>query len=91
MIKVTVIYFEPFLSLTEKREEEVTLENGATINHLVKHLTKQYEGEFRKFAGQKNTYPATVFLREGENINLKRDIILNDGDRIIMAMPVGGG
>jgi len=91
MIKVTVIYFEPFLSLTEKREEEVTLENGATINHLVKHLTKQYEGEFRKFAGQKNTYPATVFLREGENINLKRDTILNDGDRINMAMPVGGG
>lgn len=91
MIKVTVIYFEPFLSLTEKREEEIILEEGATINHLVKHLTRQYQGEFRKFAGQKDTYPATVFIREGENLNLKKDTILKDGDRIMMAMPVGGG
>ena len=94
MIKVTVIYFEPFLSLAQKREEEITLESrsvGTTINHLINQLVKQYGEEFSKFAGQKDTYPATVFLREGETATLKRDTILKDGDRIIIAMPVGGG
>ncbi|MBI5359665.1 MAG: MoaD/ThiS family protein [Planctomycetes bacterium] len=90
-MKITIIYFEPFLSLTQKREEEVTLEEGATINKMASLLARQYGEEFRKFAGHKDTYPATVFFREGETLNLARETILKNGDRIVIAMPVGGG
>lgn len=91
MIKVTVIYLPPFLLLTEKREEEVSLKKGETINHLTNKLAQKYGEEFRNLAGQGETYPAVVFLKEGKTARLKRDTVLNEGDRIIMAMPVGGG
>ncbi len=90
-MKITVIYLEPFLSLTQKREEEMKLEEGVTINSLANRLSRQYGEEFSKFAGYKDTYPATVFFREGETLNLSRETILKDGDRIVIAMPVGGG
>lgn len=90
-MKITIIYFEPFLSLTQKREEEIAIAEGVTINSLANRLSRQYGEEFSKFAGNKDTYPATVFMREGESAYLRRETILKDGDRIIIAMPVGGG
>lgn len=90
-MKITIIYFEPFLSLTRIREEEITLKEDTAISGLVDILARKYGEEFGKFAGNKDTYPATVFMREGESAYLGRETLLKDGDRIIIAMPVGGG
>lgn len=85
-MEVTVVYLTIFPRITGTREEQVALEEGETVNALVSKLVQKHGEEFSRMVGNNRS---VMFIRDGNAI--KHDTVLENGDKIIISLPVGGG
>ncbi len=93
-IKATVRLFATFKQLTNKREIEIEMEEGATIFQLLEVLCKQYESLRDKIIDENNKLRKWIqILRNGRSIKFLNGVEteLTDGDVIAVFPPVAGG
>jgi len=95
-MKVKVKFFALVRELTGKREEEVDLDDKATVRTLLDRLVDEYGPKFHSYlfdAASKEPRGHLQFLIDGRNIALMQglDTILRDGNSFAILPPVGGG
>jgi len=91
-IRVRVKYLpQLFQSITSVEEEELVVEEGTTLNDLLREISRIYGNELDKWL------LSEVGLSDGVliviNGQLTRDLAkkLNDGDEVILTIPFNGG
>jgi len=93
--KVTVKFFTTLREIIGKKEEQVEFSKAATIESLLKHLSKKYGKEFDDYIYDElgNVHGHLHFLVNGQSITALREFKtrLKDGDQIAILPPVGGG
>ncbi|MBS7658799.1 MoaD/ThiS family protein [Candidatus Bathyarchaeota archaeon] len=93
-MKVKVKYFAIFREITNKRDEELELQEGATVKDLLKILSDKYGKKFKDlvFNGE-IVSDRVLMLVDGVNIyslnNLETK--LNENSTFVILPPVGGG
>ncbi len=93
-IKTTVRLFATFKQITNQHEIEFKMEEGATIQQLLKVLFNQYNTLREQIFDDKNELRQWIhILKNGRNIKFLGGIetILIDGDVIALFPPVAGG
>jgi MoaD family protein len=97
MILITVKYLLGLSESIGRKEERVTLAQGATVGELLEELFDRYGPDFRRevfdnVAGRVHSYVlilvnglALTQLREG------LDTALDTGDVVILTRPISGG
>lgn len=93
-VKVTGRFFATFKQITNQREIELTMEEGATIEQFLEVVFDQYSSLRDKiFDGNNELRPWIHILKNGRNIKFLGGIntIITDGDVIAMFPPVAGG
>ena len=94
-MKLTVRYFTILRSITGKREERIEVDEGSTIEDMLKTLGKKYGKDFEKLvqSGREQRGLKILFFVDGRNIeelnSLKTKI--NDGSVVALMPPVAGG
>ncbi|MEM3392934.1 MAG: ubiquitin-like small modifier protein 1 [Candidatus Bathyarchaeia archaeon] len=89
-----VKYFAIFREITNKRDEELELQEGATVKDLLKILSDKYGKKFKDlvFNGE-IVSDRVLMLVDGVNIyslnNLETK--LNENSTFVILPPVGGG
>ncbi len=94
VIKTTVRLFATFKQITNKREIEFELEEGATVQQLLEVLFDQYSALQDKIFDDNDELRQWIqILKNGRNIKYLGGIetILTDGDVISVFPPVAGG
>ena len=89
MSQVTVKYLMAFSQVTGKKSETITIEEGVTIEHLMKQLYLRYGRKLKKLVETDLDNRSVIFVVNGE----QKDIfsVLNEGDEVLISYPVGGG
>jgi len=94
-MKVTVKFFTTLREITQKREEEIQLSSAATVEELLKILSKKYGNRFTDYVydEKKNVRSHLQFLLNGRNITILQGLKtkLVEGDKVAIIPPVGGG
>ncbi|MHA2203145.1 MAG: ubiquitin-like small modifier protein 1 [Candidatus Hodarchaeales archaeon] len=94
VIKTTVRLFATFKQITNQREIEFEMEEGATIQQLLEVLFNRYNTLRDKiFDDNYELRPWIHILKNGRNTKFLAGIetILADGDVIALFPPVAGG
>ncbi|UCE36639.1 MAG: MoaD family protein [Thermoplasmata archaeon] len=86
---VTVKYLMTFSQITGKKSEKVEIEEGDTIENLLKLLYIRYGRKFKKLVEQDFENRSVIFAVNGESKDLSS--CLYDGDEVLISYPVGGG
>lgn len=89
MPHVTVKYLMVFSQVTGKKQERLAIEEGATINDLLKILYNRYGRKFKKLIEQDLENRSVLFVVNGEVKDMSTK--LKDGDEVLISYPVGGG
>lgn len=88
-------FFALVRELTGKREEEVDLDDKATVRTLLDRLVDEYGPKFRDYLFDATSQPRghLQFLIDGRNIALMQGLntALRDGNSFAILPPVGGG
>jgi MoaD family protein len=89
MYQITVKYLMAFSQVTGKKSESLTVEEGVTIEQLLKLLYSRYGRKLKKLVETDLDNRSVIFVVNGE----ERDIstTLNNGDEVLISYPVGGG
>lgn len=95
-MKVKVKYFAILREITNKREEELEVEEGTTVKDLLDILAEKYGGRFRNYVFDEKTGSVNsqlLFLVDGVNVASlnKLETKLTDGNSFVILPPVGGG
>jgi len=94
-MKVKVKFFALVRELTGKREEEVDLDDEATVRTLLDRLVDEYGPKLRDYLFDSESEPRghLQFLIDGRNIALMQGLNtpLKDGNSFAILPPVGGG
>jgi len=90
-LKVKVRLLRPFSDAVGRPELEVAVPGGATVRHLVVHLCEQYPmlAPHIYEAGGGMTEYLTMFQNDKPVMDL--EMVLHDGDEVLMMFPVSGG
>lgn len=88
MPRVTVKLFGVFSELAKTRKEELEFE-GETLDELVEFMCSKYGRKFRDRIEGSVDGPEVLFAVNGKIGD--ENVVLNDGDEIIVSYPVGGG
>ncbi|MEM3606990.1 MAG: ubiquitin-like small modifier protein 1 [Candidatus Bathyarchaeia archaeon] len=88
-----VKYFAIFRELTNKREEEIEVKEGATVKDLLEALAEKYGKKFKDIVFNGAVSDRLIMLLDGVNIyslnNLETK--LNENNVFVILPPVGGG
>lgn len=93
-IKTTIRLFASFKQITNKREIEIKLEEGATIFQLLEVLFNQYDSLREKIFDENNELREWIhILKNGRSIKFLEGIetTLTNGDVVAVFPPVAGG
>jgi len=94
-LKVTVKFFTTLREITGKKEEQVEFSRAATVQSLLKQLSKKYGREFNDYVYDElgNVQGHLHFLINGQSITSLRGLRtrLKEGDHVAILPPVGGG
>jgi MoaD family protein len=95
-MKVKVKFFALVRELTGKREQEVELEDSATVRTLLDRLVEEYGVKFRDYVFDpvsRQPRAHLQFLIDGRNIALMQSLetVLKEGNSFAILPPVGGG
>jgi len=94
-MKVTVKFFTALREVVGKKEEEFEFSRGTTIKELLKHLSESYGQAFKEYIynDRGRVKGHLEFLINGKSITTMKgfETKLNEGDKIAIIPPVGGG
>ena len=94
-MKVEVKFFTSLREITDKKVDQLQLQNNISVNELVTLLSNKYGKEFREYIYNKKgeIQEFLSFLVNGKNINNMQgfDTKLQEGDVVAILPPVGGG
>jgi molybdopterin synthase sulfur carrier subunit len=95
-LKVTVKYFASVREIAGKREEQLEVDDGATVETLLNGLSRMYGQKFTEYVFDEKTHAIRdhiQFLIDGKSAitlqGLKTRI--RDGCQFAIIPPVGGG
>lgn len=97
LINISVRYLVNFSVATGKKQEEVTLPNGATLSDLIDKLTQRYGNALKKEIFDSKTgevKPHVLILINGRSLDQFKErlgIPLANGNSVIFTFPVTGG
>jgi MoaD family protein len=97
LISVSVRYLVNFSVATGKKQEEVTLPDGATLSDLIDKLTERYGNALKKeIFGSKTggVKPHVLILIDGRSLDQFKERVdtpLANGNSVIFTFPVTGG
>lgn len=93
-IKTKIRFFASFKQITNKREVEIDLEEGATIHQLLQVLFERYSSFQDKIFNESNELRKWIqILLNGRSIKFLQGLEtkLSNGDIISLFPPVAGG
>jgi len=94
-MRVTVKFFTSLREIVGKKEEEFEFSKGTTIKEVLKHLSENYGKAFKEYIyNERGRVKSHLqFLINGKSITTLKgfETKLNDGDKIAIIPPVGGG
>jgi len=94
-MKVTVRFFTYLREITQKREEEIDLPSGGTLEELLRLLSKNYGQQFTDYVFNEKGKVQSRFhlLVNGKSITVPEGFKtkLVEGDKVAIVPPVGGG
>ena len=94
-MRVTIKFFTALREIAGKKEEVFEFSRGTTIKELLKHLSENYGQAFKEYIyNEKGRVKSHLeFLINGKSITTLKgfETKLNDGDKIAIIPPVGGG
>jgi len=93
--RVTVKFFTTLREITGKKEEQIEFSRAATVESLLKQLSKKYGKEFDDYVYDelRNVSGHLHFLVNGQSTTTLRGLRtrLKEGDQVAILPPVGGG
>jgi len=93
--KVTVKFFTTLREITGKKEDQIEFSKTATVQSLLKQLSRKYGKEFNDYVYDElgNVHGHLHFLINGQSITALREFRtrLKEGDQVAILPPVGGG
>ena len=94
-MRVTVKFFTALREIVGKKEEELEFSRGTTVKELLKHLSEIHGQALKEYIYNERGRPKghLEFLINGKSITTLKgfETKLNDGDKIAIIPPVGGG
>jgi MoaD family protein len=94
-MRVTVKFFTALREIAGKKEEEFEFSRGTTVKEALKHLSENYGQTFKEYIyNERGRVKGHLeFLINGKSITTLKgfETKLNDGDKIAIIPPVGGG
>lgn len=95
LMRVTVKFFTSLREIVGKKEEEFEFSKGTTIKELLRHLSETYGQSFREYIyNERGRVKSHLqFLINGKSIETLKgfETKLEEGDKIAIIPPVGGG
>jgi len=90
-----VKFFTALREIVGKKEEEFEFSKGTTIRELLKHLSESYGQAFKEYiySERGRVKSHLEFLVNGKSITTMKgfETKLDDGDKIAIIPPIGGG
>jgi len=91
-MEVTIKYFSVFRTLTNRVEEEIGLEAGATISDLLEYLVKEYGHKMEEILfNQKKLKGYIRFTVNGKIVRDVQEYELHDQDNLYLLVALAGG
>jgi len=94
-MKVKVRFFTRLREITNKREEEIEVEDGTTVEELLKILEEKYGQPFRNYIrNRRGKFRENLqYLINGKNMKFLQgfNTPLEENDTLAIIPPVGGG
>jgi len=94
-LKITVKFFTTLREITQKKEEQIEFSRSATVESLLKQLSKKHGKEFNDYVYDElgSVRGHLHFLVNGQSVTALSDLKtrLKDGDQVAILPPVGGG
>ena len=89
MTNVTVKYLMVFSQITQKRKEEIPINEGMTLKDLIELLYAKYGRRFKKTLGEDLGHRSALITINSEV--KEKSYVLKSGDEILISHIVGGG
>ena len=94
-MRVKIRFFTRLREITRKREEEVEVAEGTTLEELLKMLEERYGQSFKGYVRDHrgNFRQSLQYLVNGRNVRFLQgfETVLNMDDALAIIPPVGGG
>jgi len=94
-VRVKVKFFTTLREIVGKKEEQIELSRSATVEALLRQLSKTYGKDFEDYVYDelRNVRGHLHFLVNGKSISTLQGFKtkLKEGDQIAILPPVGGG
>lgn len=95
-IKVTVRPVAQFRQVIGQTDIEMTLAEGSTVQQLLLAMAEQWGDAMKAYvsaASGPSSHPPLRVLVNGRDVGIARrdEVVLQDGDNLLMFTPVGGG
>ena len=87
MIKIKIYYFAKIHELTKINEEQISIENGCTLNKLINYLVQEKYKNLNKVIKD----CSIAINQDYVDLHKTNYFVLNDGDEVAIIPPVSGG
>jgi len=94
-LEVELRYYAMVRDAAGKRDETLSLPDGATVKDLINHLIALYGDRFRGYVYDDDGRPLDYLMFSVNEVDIRSlngfDTVLRDGDRVLVMPPIGGG
>jgi molybdopterin synthase sulfur carrier subunit len=95
VLKVELRYYAMVRDAAGKRDETLSLPDGATVKDLIDHLIGLYGDGFRGYVYDGDGRPLDYLMFSVNEVDIRSlnglDTVLRGGDRVLVMPPIGGG
>lgn len=94
-MEVELRYYAMVRDAAGKRDETLSLPEGAAVMDLINHLIGLYGDGFRGYVYDDDGRPLDYLMFSVNEVDVRSldgfDTVLRDGDRVLVMPPIGGG